>query len=78
VPPSVLQGASIYTVPCMLTLMMTHSLRVIQCNNDAQVPTKLARRYDELLFIDETRALTPLPVPIDPRDMPTDYGEKNA
>jgi hypothetical protein len=32
------------------------------------VPTALARRYDALLFIDETRALRPLPVALDPRE----------
>lgn len=32
------------------------------------VPTDLGRRYDALLFIDETHALRPLPVPIDPHE----------
>jgi len=32
------------------------------------VPTDLSRRYDAMLFIDETRALRPLPVAIDPRE----------
>jgi erythromycin esterase-like protein len=32
------------------------------------VPTALSLRYDALLFIDETHALHPLPVPIEPRE----------
>jgi erythromycin esterase len=32
------------------------------------VPTALSRRYDALLYIDETNALHPLPVTIDPRE----------
>ena len=32
------------------------------------VPTNLARRYDALLYIDETEALRPLPVTLDPHE----------
>jgi erythromycin esterase len=32
------------------------------------VPTALSCRYDALIFIDETQALHPLPVTIDPHE----------
>ncbi len=37
------------------------------------VPTKLARRYDAMVFIDETTALTPLDVAADPSKVPETY-----
>ena len=32
------------------------------------IPTAVSRRYDALILIDETNALHPLPVTIDPRE----------
>jgi erythromycin esterase-like protein len=37
------------------------------------VPTVLPRRYDALLYIDETHALHPLPMPMDERKVPETY-----
>lgn len=37
------------------------------------VPTKLAKRYDAFIFIDETHALIPLHVGFDPRKFPESY-----
>jgi erythromycin esterase-like protein len=37
------------------------------------VPTSLSRRYDALLFLDFTRALDPLPVEPDEREIPADF-----
>jgi erythromycin esterase-like protein len=37
------------------------------------VPTSLSRRYDALLFLDFTRALDPLPVEPDEKEIPADF-----
>jgi erythromycin esterase len=37
------------------------------------VPTVLPRRYDALIYLDETRALHPLPVPADVTEVPETY-----
>jgi len=37
------------------------------------VPTKLAQRYDELIYVDQTQALQPLHVRVHRRDMPAEF-----